>query len=97
MTNNARVTNVTRGYTLKHSQALRAISNCAAAWVEFGVSIRDLTLAESVAARHAQAKLREPLPQAEVPGVIYQPSRRGAALTRQGYALIREANALITA
>ena len=73
MTNNARVSNITRGYSLKHKQAVRAVDNCAAAWVVYGESIRDLTLAEAIAARNAQAKEREPLAQAEIPGITFKP------------------------
>jgi len=66
MTKNFRVFNVTRGYSLKRSQALRAIAECAAEWVEENISIRDLTLAESIAARNEQARLREPLALADM-------------------------------
>jgi hypothetical protein len=69
MTNNARITNLSRGFSLKHKQAERAVENCAAAWVEYGVSIRDLTFAEAVQARNTQASNREPLPVAEIPGI----------------------------
>ena len=122
MCNNSRIYNVSRGFTLKHKQALRAIQNCAAEWVVFGESIRDLTLAESIAARKARAlehkcgcekKVRcgnpgepcktcgftipEPLASVEIPGVIYEPSRSGMAATREGYALVRQANQMVTA
>ncbi len=73
MSNNKRIYNVTRGFTLKYKQAVAAIDNCAADWVEEGVSIRDLTLAESIAARVVKAKLREPLPYAELHGVRFEP------------------------
>ena len=70
MSNNHRILNVTRGFTLKHKQAVRAIENCACAWVEYGVSIRDLTIAEAIAARNEQARIAEPLPLAELPGLM---------------------------
>ena len=70
MSNNHRILNVTRGFTLKHKQAVRAIANCACAWVEYGTSIRDLTIAEAITARNEQARVAEPLPLAELPGVI---------------------------
>jgi hypothetical protein len=70
---NSRVFNVTRRFSLKHKQALRAVEECACAWVEYGVSIRDLTLAESIAARHRQAQLREPLAVAELPTLRFEP------------------------
>ena len=79
MSNNQRVLNITRGYSLKHKQALRAVENCACTWVEFGVSIRDLTLAEAIAARNKQASEREPLADAELPGIIYKPAKQTPA------------------
>lgn len=91
MTNNFRVLNVTRGYSLKRKQALKAIENCAAAWVEVGVSIRDLTLAESIAARNEQARLREPLAYAEIHGLRFDPPTTGIAATRREGKLLWEA------
>jgi hypothetical protein len=70
--NNNRVFNLTRGYSLKHKQALRAVDQCSATWIEFGISIRDLTLAEAIAARNAQAKLQEAFPLTEIPGLRYE-------------------------
>lgn len=72
MSNNNRVFNVSRGFALKHKQAVRAVENCAAAWVVFGVSIRDVTLAEAIAARNVQASLHERLPLAEIPGLVFR-------------------------
>ncbi len=72
MSNNTRILNITRNYSLKHKQALRAIEQCAAAWVVYGETIRDLTLAESIAARNIEAKLREPIAAAELPGLIFR-------------------------
>ena len=72
MGNNSRVLNVSRGFSLKHKQALRAVENCACAWVEFGVTIRDLTLAESITARNEQARVSEPLCSSELPGLRYE-------------------------
>lgn len=72
MPKDTRVLNVTRGFRLRANQAQRAIENCACAWVEYGVSLRDLTLAESIAARAVQAKNREPLPYAEIPGLRFE-------------------------
>ena len=69
-----RILNLTRNFRLKRKQAERAIENCACAWVEFGVSVRDLTLAESIAARNKQASEREPLANAEIPGITFQHS-----------------------
>jgi hypothetical protein len=70
MSSNDRIYNVTRGYSMRGKQALRAVDNCAMAWVEVGRSVRDLTLRESIAARSKQASDREPLPMAEIPGIM---------------------------
>jgi hypothetical protein len=40
-------------------------------WVVEGYSIRDLSLAETVKARSEQARLREPLEYAELPGLRF--------------------------
>ena len=95
MTNNRRILNVTRGFTLKHKQALRAIEQCACAWVIFGESIRDLTLAESIAARNHQAAERETLPEAEIPGVTFQPPQYATKEISEMYQLVQQANALV--
>lgn len=71
MAQDPRIFNITRGFRLKRSQAYRAIENGACAWVEVGVSLRDLNLAESIAARNEQARLREPLEWAEIPGLVF--------------------------
>lgn len=92
MTNNSRVLNVTRGFTLKYKQALRAVDECAAVWVEPGRTIRDASLSESIAMRNKQAADREPLPNMEIPGLIYQPSQANLASSRLGYALTRQAH-----
>ncbi len=55
MGSHIRVFNVTRQFWLKPKRALYAVEQCSAAWVEFGVSVRDLTLAESIAKRNEQA------------------------------------------
>ena len=97
MSQPSRILNVTRGYTLRHKQALRAIENCAAKWVEPGISIRDLTLAESIAARNEKARLREPLAFAELPWIEYEPSLNGEVANRKSFALIQAANQLCAA
>lgn len=74
MSNNTRVLNLTRRFHMKQSQAARAVENCACAWVEFGMTVRDLTLVEAIAARNHQAFLRDPLPFSELPGLVYQPA-----------------------
>lgn len=71
MSGNSRVQNLSRGYSMKFRQAERAVGECVCAWVEYGVSVRDLSVAESIAARNEQARLREPLPFAEIPGLSF--------------------------
>ena len=95
MSNNQRVLNTTRGFSLKHKQACRAVENCSAAWVEYGVSIRDLTLVESIAARNAQVKKREPIPMVEIPGVIFKPPQATQAHYADRYQLVQQANMLV--
>lgn len=73
MAQDPRILNITRGFRLKRNQALRAIDACACAWVVPNESIRDLTLAESIAARNRQAKERELLDSAELPGITFKP------------------------
>jgi len=92
MAKDSRVLNITRGFRLKHNQGLRAIEQCACAWVEFGVSIRDLTLAESIAKRNEQAANREPLANCEIPGLIFkQPTNAQSTAYARG-SLITQAN-----
>ena len=97
MSNNTRILNLSRGYSLKHKQALRAIEQCACIWVEIGVSIRDLTLAESIAARNQQAANREPLEAPEIPGLIFKQPATAKASTFERAGLVRAANQFVTA
>lgn len=87
MTQDPRVLNLTRGFRLKRAQAFRAVENCACVWVEFGVSVRDLTIAEAIVARNIQAANREPLAHAELPGIMFD------GLT--DYGLVRAANEFV--
>jgi hypothetical protein len=89
-----RILNISKNIRLKYSQALKSIESCACAWVIEGESIRDLTLKESIQARNEQAKQREPMPNAELPGISYEPSTSGQSAARAGYELIMLANAL---
>ncbi len=91
MTKNFRVSNLSRGYSLKMKQAERAVTECVATWVEYGVSIRDLTIAEAIAARNQQASLREPLAYAEIPGLHFEPSEAMLKAHLNGMALAWEA------
>lgn len=91
MSKSLSVFNETRGYSIRFKQALRAVENCACEWIEYGVSIRDLNLAESISARAEQAKLREPLPYSEVHGLRFEPPVGGDAAYRQSRLLAFEA------
>lgn len=73
----------------------KAMDNCAAMWVEEGVSIRNLTLAESISARRIQEKLREPLPYAEIHGLRFDPPATGVSATRRESRLMWEAHDFI--
>ena len=97
MSQDTRILNITRGFRMKHKQAIRAIENCACAWVEGqeGLQVRDLTIAEAVKARNQQAAERDPLPNAELPGIIFQQPATATASAFERYALIRDANALM--
>ena len=74
-----RIANLSRpGYYMKMGKALRAIEACACVWVEEGVSVRDLTLEESLAARNKQAQKRRLSRtvlgvRAELPGISFVP------------------------
>jgi hypothetical protein len=92
MASNQRIFNESRRWFIKRSQAIGRVEHCVSAWVEFGVSIRDLSLAESNAKRSEQATMREPLEWAECPGLIYRADERNQAQTRQGYELVKAAN-----
>lgn len=79
-----KVRNLSRGLHWKFRRAEKAVCECACAWVEYGVTVRDLTLQESIAARNVQAATREPLDYAEIPGIIFS--------GKTDYSLIRAAH-----
>jgi hypothetical protein len=89
---NHRVRNITRGFSLKRKQAVRAVAECACAWVEVGETIRDLSLREAIAARSQQSSTREPMPFAELPGLLYRPPTAEQAHTMRNYGLMQAAN-----
>lgn len=95
MASQKRILNTTNGYHLKRSAADRAIESCSAEWVEKDISIRNLTLAESIMARRVQALEREPLPYAELHGLKYEPTANGLMASKAGAALIREAHQFV--
>jgi len=86
------VFNTSRNYYLKRNQAAKAVENCAAAWIEYGVTIRDLNLAEAIEARNHRAAIRTPLPLAEIHGIIYRPATGTEAAARTERQRAREAN-----
>jgi hypothetical protein len=84
MTNNKLVFNVTRNYWIKRKTALKGIEQeCTLAWVAERESVRDLTLAEQIAARNEQAKRREPLPYSEIAGLKFDPPMSGVTASRR--------------
>lgn len=95
MPQDPRVLNITRGFRLRFNQARKAVENCACAWVDVGISIRDLTLAESIAARSQQAKDREPLPYAEVHGLTFSPAPGTDRAHRESRVLAYEASLFV--
>lgn len=81
-----KILNISRNIWYKPSQALRGIENCAFAWVVQGETVRDLTLAESIAKRNEQAKNAEPLAYAEVAGLTFKgPIANDYNLIRQAH------------
>lgn len=92
MPKDPRVLNITRSFRLRFNQARKAVENCACAWVEYGVTVRDLTLSESITARVQQAKDREPLPYAEVHGLRFDPPIGMDGAHRQSRLLAYEAS-----
>lgn len=64
--------NLTNGHRYKFNQARRLVEHqCALAWVQFGVSVRELTVDEMVKARSEQARTRELGGGIVEPGVVY--------------------------
>lgn len=92
MPSHVRIINLTNGFRYKRGQVERAIENCSAEWVEQGVSIRNLNPIESTAARNARAKILEPMPYAEIPGVRFDPPVSGISATRREGALMWQAH-----
>ena len=74
MTNNARVTHISRGFSLKFKQVTKAIEqNCSFVWVDYGRTFRDATPAEAIAMRNQIAKEAELLESPELPGITFKP------------------------
>lgn len=77
---------------MKPSSVARAFDNCAVGWVEQGVSVRKLSIAESLKARSEQARLREPLAYAEIFGLNVIPPAGSMQAFRESRRMAREAN-----
>lgn len=95
MSKDPRILNLTTGYLLKFNQARRAVENCACEWVDVGVSVRSLTLAESIAARTKQTKDREPLAYSEVHGLRFAPPAGADRAYRESRVLAYEASLFV--
>jgi hypothetical protein len=93
MASNARILNLTNGRRIKRNQALGRVEQCISAWVEPNVSIRDLTLQESIAKRSEEARASVPLASAEIPGLVFEPPANAIAGTRLEHQRLAEANA----
>lgn len=88
---NPRIVNLTNGCRFKRGYVERALDACAVEWVEIGVSIRNLTPQESIIARNTRARLLEPMPYAELPGVRFDPPASGIGATKIEGRLLWEA------
>ncbi len=87
-----RVLNVTNGFWFKPGLVDLAIEQCAVAWVDRGVSVRNVTEDEAVVLRNQQAQQRMRLAYAELPGLVYEPAIGGAEAYRNERLLAVEAN-----
>ena len=76
---------------MKPGRVERAFDMCAIAWVEEGVTVRNLTLQEAIIARNTRARLLEPMPYAELPGIRFDPPVSGVPATRRENILLWEA------
>lgn len=82
---------------MKHSQAVKAVEQCACEWVEYGISVRSLTIMEQREKLANRTRLHEVarpenLPYAELPWLIYRPAEASAAADRKERALAIEAD-----
>lgn len=94
------VYNITRECWLKRRQAEKAVSECAAEWVD-GDTIRLLTVQEAYVARQVLAQRREdlagPLPYAEIPGIRFAPAVTGIPAKRREGVLLWQAHQFVAA
>lgn len=79
---NIRVRHATSGFAMKYGDVEKGIAACALAWVVKGISFRNLTEGEAIAARNARAGKMEPLALAEIYGVVFEPPERATAAFR---------------
>lgn len=83
MSRQALITNISTGIRVGIQVAESSIAACSAVWVEFKSTIRNVTEAEAIVLRNAQAaKRRIPtraLAYSEVFGVVYEPALSAAA------------------
>ena len=92
MSNRDRVTHVS-GYTLSLGQVQKRIAQSSCfVWVTYGKTFRNATFQEAAQMRKEQVKLQEPIPFAELPGLIFKPAPNAQASTRQSFALLKQAN-----
>lgn len=101
MSKSPRILNLTKNCFLKRSQVERGIEACAIAWVEYGKTVRSLSLAESIAARNVQAKDmqakdRKPIASSELPGIVFKPPIGAQAAYVMERRLAFEANKFAT-
>ena len=70
MASSARVQNLTANSEVKIGQARRWVESGVFAWVEVGVSIRKLSVAEMAAERSRLSQELEPFPRVELRGLV---------------------------
>lgn len=97
MASHKRVYNESKQIWMKFRQAEKAVEACSAIWVIYGQKTRNLTIAEAIEARNTQAKNREPLPWAEIPGLKFKPTESGMTAHREGIRTAWKANELAQA
>ena len=91
-----RIYNITKNCYLKRSQAEKAVDACSCAWVDYGKTVKSLTLAESIAARNEQARERQIIASVELPGLVFQPPIGAQAAYAMERRLAFEANKFAT-
>lgn len=88
---NHRVLNVTRGFTMKRKQAMKAVENGVMAWDKPGETVRDMTLPEKLSFQKAapvQKPAIEALPLAELPELIVKRPARAKYSAQSEYELV---------